>query len=334
MAETTDFSEIDRIVEAEKTDTKVETTNELSFDMSTFTAFQEGSHFLPDMVADESTDALYYERVSEMTLIPLADYNRLTGRNKSLAENEILIFSVGDNYSEQTIVFGDDQFLVVEQLESVPMDFKKTQDVGHAYYLIVKDASVMETIYQTMRNDDDPQTTCHALMFNLDGTEDATSAFSANMRAAVTQRNPDIKIQNRYESLPKLYGLFGGFLFLGVFLGSLFMMATVLIIYYKQISEGYQDSERFVIMQKVGMDKTEVKKTINKQILMVFFLPLAGAIIHVAFAFPVITKMLAAFRLTNIPLIFLCTLVGVVVYALVYTGVYLRTARSYYRMIH
>jgi putative ABC transport system permease protein len=185
-----------------------------------------------------------------------------------------------------------------------------------------------------MKNDDDPQTTLHALMFNLEGDEDTLNAFSANLRTAVTQSNPDIDIQNLYEALTELYFFFGGFLFLGVFLGSLFMMATVLIIYFKQISEGYEDSERFEIMQKVGMDKIEVKKTIGKQILMVFFLPLAGAIVHVAFAFPVITKMLAAFRLTNITLIFLCTLVGVVVYALVYTVVYLLTARSYYKMIH
>lgn len=333
-AANTDFAAVKAIVELEKEKLNVRSGDEISFDLAHFRAFQEGSHFLKDMVEDESTDTMYYERVSNMTLIPLDDYNRLTGGNKSLAENEMLIFSVGDNYEEQTLVFGDDQYLITEQLEAIPMDFKKTQDMGHTYYLIVKDDAVMETIYQTMKNDDDPQTTLHALMFNLEGDEEILNAFSANIRAAVLQSNPDINIQNLYEALTELYFFFGGFLFLGVFLGSLFMMATVLIIYFKQISEGYEDSERFVIMQKVGMDKTEVKKTISKQILMVFFLPLAGAIIHVAFAFPVITKMLAAFRLTNIPLIFLCTLVGVVVYALVYTGVYLLTARSYYKMIH
>lgn len=333
-AANTDFAAVEAIVESEKDKLKVRSNNEISFDLAHFRAFQEGGHFLKDMVADESTDAMYYERISNITLIPLDDYNRLTGANESLAENEMLIFSVGDNYGEPTIVFGDQQYLIAEQLAAIPMDFKKTQDMGHTYYLIVKDDAVMEAIYQNMKNDDDPQTTLHALMFNLEGDEDTLNAFSANLRTAVLQNNPDINIQNLYEALTELYFFFGGFLFLGVFLGSLFMMATVLIIYFKQISEGYEDSERFEIMQKVGMDKTEVKKTIGKQILMVFFLPLAGAIVHVAFAFPVITKMLAAFRLTNIPLIFLCTLVGVVVYALVYTVVYLLTARSYYKMIH
>ncbi|HAZ06661.1 MAG TPA: cell division protein FtsX, partial [Acetobacterium sp.] len=79
-------------------------------------------------------------------------------------------------------------------------------------------------------------------MFNLDGDEDTLNTFSANLRTAITQSNPDINIQNLYEALTELYFFFGGFLFLGVFLGSLFMMATVLIIYFKQISEGYEDS--------------------------------------------------------------------------------------------
>lgn len=329
-----DFAEVKAMVESEKEKVKVRSSNEISFDLVRFRAFQESNHFLKDMVEDESTDAMYYQRITNITLIPLDDYNRLTGDNKSLAENEVLIFSVGDNYDQATLVFGDNQYLITEQLETIPMDFKKTQDMGHSYYLIVKDDAVMDTIYQTMRNEDDPPTSLHALMFNLEGDEDTLNAYSANLRAAVTRSNPDIDIQNLYEALTELYFFFGGFLFLGVFLGSLFMMATVLIIYFKQISEGYEDSERFEIMQKVGMDKTEVKKTIGKQILMVFFLPLAGAIIHVAFAFPVITKMLAAFRLTNISLIFLCSLVGVLVYALVYTAVYLLTARSYYKMIH
>lgn len=338
-AETTDFSEIEKIVVAEKTSAKVETTNELSFDMSTFTAFQEGSHFLPDMVTDENLDLTYYNTISKITTVPLEDYNRMTNQNKTLAENEVMIFSAGENYQEQTAVFGENLFLVVEQLESVPMDFKKKLITGNSYYIIVNNEQMMSTIYTAMNAnkdnaDSESPAIHHAMMFNLSGSEDNINHFSKQVRASVSQLNPDIEIRNIYESLAELYGIFGGFLFLGVFLGSLFMMATVLIIYFKQISEGYEDSERFVIMQKVGMDKTEVKKTIGKQILMVFFLPLAGAIIHVAFAFPVITKMLAAFRLTNIPLILLCTLVGVVVYALVYTGVYLLTARSYYKMIH
>lgn len=332
--ESTNFSDIEQMVTAAKTKANIEMFDELSFDMSTFTAFQEGSHFLPDM--EENTDLQYYNTISKITTIPLADYNRMTNQNKTLAENEVMIFSEGENYQESMVVFGESQFLVVEQLETIPMDFKKKLITGNGYYLIVKDQQIMTAIYNTMNEnkEDNTPVISHALMFNLEGNEADINLFSDNMKTSINEINPAIKVGNIYESLAELYGIFGGFLFLGVFLGAMFMMATVLIIYFKQISEGYEDSGRFEIMQKVGMDKTEVKKTIGKQILMVFFLPLVGAIIHVAFAFPVITKMLAAFRLTNVWLILGCTLTVVVIYALVYTVVYLLTARSYYKMIH
>lgn len=330
---TVDYSSIEAIIAAEKNKANVEVKDPLSFDLSQFTAFHEGSHFLPDMVADESTDALYYETVSEILMIPLDDYNQMTNQNKTLAENEVMIFSISENYKEQTIVFGENQYLVKEQLEAIPMDFKKKQLIGNKYYLIVNDTQTMTNIYQSMNQNSDSDGLSHAMMFNLEGSEDNTMAFSKNMRASVEQVNPDIQVDNLYESLNELYAFFGGFLFLGVFLGSLFMMATVLIIYFKQISEGYEDSERFEIMQKVGMDKREVKKTIGKQILMVFFLPLVGAMIHVAFAFPVITKMLAAFRLTNVALIFFCTIFAALVFAVLYGLVYKLTAKAYYKLV-
>jgi len=138
---------------------------------------------------------------------------------------------------------------------------------------------------------------------------------------------------NLYLSISEWYAIFGGFLFLGVFLGALFMMATVLIIYFKQISEGYEDRDRFEIMQKVGMDKREVKKTIGKQILLVFFLPLAVAVIHVGFALPVITKMLAMFRLTDTTLIILCTVATALVFAVFYALVFMLTAKAYYKLV-
>lgn len=107
----------------------------------------------------------------------------------------------------------------------------------------------------------------------------------------------------------------------------------MLIIYYKQISEGYDDHERSEIMQKVGMSSREVKKTIHKQILMVFFLPLIGAVIHIAVAFNVISNLLLLFNLANTGLFLLCTLITVCVFALVYALVYLITARTYYKLV-
>jgi len=129
------------------------------------------------------------------------------------------------------------------------------------------------------------------------------------------------------------YGLAGGFLFLGIFLGFIFLLATVLIIYYKQVSEGYEDKERFEIMQKVGLSRGEVKASIHSQILMVFFLPIAVAAIHILFDFNMVEKLLTLFYLHDTTLTALCTLGTVLVFFLAYGAVYLLTARTYYKIV-
>lgn len=130
-----------------------------------------------------------------------------------------------------------------------------------------------------------------------------------------------------------LQTLYGGFLYVGVFLGLLFMMATALIIYFKQISEGYQDHDRFLILQKVGMSAKEVKATVRTQILLVFFLPLAVALCHVAGSLHMIILMLRGLSLADAPYIALNTFLAAAGIAAVYTAVYLRTAKTYYRMV-
>ena len=136
--------------------------------------------------------------------------------------------------------------------------------------------------------------------------------------------------QSEYETY---YVDNGTILFIGIFLGALFLMGTAMIIYYKQISEGYDDKGRYKIMQQVGMDKQEVKKSIRSQMLMIFFLPLIMAIIHVAAAFKVITKLLAIFSMTNITLFIECTIATIIVFAVIYCIVFMVTEREYYRIV-
>ena len=136
--------------------------------------------------------------------------------------------------------------------------------------------------------------------------------------------------QSEYETY---YVDNGTILFIGIFLGALFLMGTAMIIYYKQISEGYDDKDRYMIMQQVGMDKQEVKKSIRSQVLMIFFLPLIMAIIHVAAAFKVITKLLAMFSMTNITLFIECTIATIIVFAVIYCIVFMVTEREYYRIV-
>ncbi|EGW38747.1 FtsX-like permease family protein, partial [Desulfosporosinus sp. OT] len=140
-------------------------------------------------------------------------------------------------------------------------------------------------------------------------------------------------IESPVAAKASFFAIYGGLFFLGIFLGALFIMATVLIIYYKQVSEGYDDKARFEIMQKVGMSREEVKGSIRSQVLTVFFLPLVTAGIHIAFAFPIITKLLAVLNLTNVGLFAWCTVGTILVFALFYALVYGLTAKVYYRIV-
>jgi putative ABC transport system permease protein len=127
--------------------------------------------------------------------------------------------------------------------------------------------------------------------------------------------------------------MYGGMFFLGILLAIVFMFATVLIIYYKQISEGYEDRERFDIMQKVGMTRKEIKKAVNSQVLTVFFLPLLIAGLHLAFAFPLVSKILALMMIYDIPLLIMVNIASFLVFGLLYILVYRVTSRAYFNIV-
>ena len=127
--------------------------------------------------------------------------------------------------------------------------------------------------------------------------------------------------------------MYGGFLFLGVFLGLLFLLATVLIIYYKQISEGYEDQRRYLILRQVGMNRREINASIHSQILLVFFLPLGASGLHILMAFPMLSKMLELFNLHDVKLFALCTAGTLAAFCLIYALVFAWTARAYGRIV-
>ena len=214
----------------------------------------------------------------------------------------------------------------------------------HTLYLVVPDLdSVLELRAQQNAYASEHGGTRSMLnytyQFDLSGTDDeqldalhallSDPAFESAAEAANVNYTTDM----RADGYPTLRSTYGGFLFLGFFLGFVFLFATVLIIYYKQVSEGYDDRGRFRIMQQVGMTPKEVKATIRTQVLLMFFLPLVTAAIHIAFAFPLIKQIVFAFGLQNVHLFLLCTLGTFGVFALLYTFVYLLTARTYYRIV-
>ena len=142
-----------------------------------------------------------------------------------------------------------------------------------------------------------------------------------------------ISFTGKQDNAVDFYAMYGGFLFLGVFLGGLFLLATVLIMYYKQISEGYEDQRRYQIMRQVGMTEREVQGSIHSQILLVFFLPLGAAAIHSLAAFPMLSRMLRLFQINNVGLFAACCGGTILVFCVIYALVFLLTARTYGRIV-
>ena len=204
-----------------------------------------------------------------------------------------------------------------------------------SHYIIVKDMDILRSMYekQAAVYGENKSNMRQYIGFDLDAGDDIRIAVYQDIRTYLSDNSFKGYAEGRAAEKDGFYSLYGGLFFLGIFLGVLFIMATVLIIYYKQISEGYDDKERFDIMQKVGMSHAEVKKTIHSQVLTVFFLPLLIACVHIAFAFRFITRMLAVFNLTNLALFALCTAGTILLFALLYALVYTLTARSYYKIV-
>ncbi len=174
--------------------------------------------------------------------------------------------------------------------------------------------------------------------FDISGKQEPAEEFLEKLRSSwETEKASEwayiSTFQNRTEEEEYLFQEYGTILFIGFFLGLIFLLATVLIIYYKQVTEGYDDRKRFVIMQDIGLSQAEVKKTIRTQVLLVFFLPLGAAGLHMAMAFKVLVKMMALFSAYNIKLFSLCIGLTVAVFALVYFLVYTITARIYYKIV-
>ena len=263
------------------------------------------------------------------SFVPLSDYNRIDGVEPAvLAADEALLYPVGGFTVPEAINFGGQAVRIAGTLQKQVFCGIGTYDGAQGGVLVVPDEQ-FQPLFLAVGGDPDKKP-------GYDTGFDVPNASKQECLALaqrISELFPDRTIHCRTDVANEWDATFGSFLFLGIFLGSLFMMATVLIIYYKQISEGYEDHDRFVVMQQVGMSQREVKRAINKQILLVFFLPLGTAAVHMMFAFPIIRNILLVFSLNNVGLFLACTAGTFLVFALVYVIVYRITARVYYRLV-
>ena len=278
---------------------------------------------------------------SEFKVITAADYSTLLGTNVTLKDGEALLYT--PNYTKHAFS-GDSLTLCgrpyrITMLTSFPMEASVSNFGCETYFLVVRDSTELAAVQEAQTTGNGGSVTDYNVSFNIDGTDQEKIDCSHAVASALSDKGQNgeqasnSRVECRAQQYQDFVSIYGGLLFLGLFLGLLFLMATVLIIYYKQVTEGYDDRERFRIMQNVGMTKSEVKSTIHSQVLIVFFLPLAACIIHLGFAFPMIRRILQMFSLTNVGLFACCTLGAIAVFAVLYTIVYSLTARTYYRIV-
>lgn len=284
--------------------------------------------------------------IVEFVMIPLSDYNKTEGKAVKLADNEVLIYhrknkNKSSIKNEETVHLNNDSYKVAANLDSMRIAKADATNSVDGWYVIVKDTNIIKKYLKAVYGKDDMEDSVedyHEFMqyvysFNLDGSRTNRERTEQILQEQLQAKFKSAFIEGRELSRENFYNFYGGFLFIGIFLGIIFLMATVLIIYYKQISEGYDDRERYQIMQKVGMSKKEVRQSIRSQVLLVFFLPLIMAVIHLAFAFKIITRLLSVLNLTNISLFFMYTVGTVAVFAVIYVIIYSITAREYYKII-
>lgn len=279
------------------------------------------------------------DRVSGFVVLTREDCKKKYNEEiPELAENEVALFTIKKTDMD-TLVLENRSYHVkeIKQFQNTE-DFETIADImDEYYYVIVNDVQDMERLWQLQKEiyQENSSSISRQVRLDIDGDSEQKKECFENIKTALgpEQAKARILIDSRQSNLDEFYQIYGGFLFLGLFLGILFLMITVLIIFYKQISEGYDDKERFSIMEKVGMSNDEVKATIRSQVRTVFFLPILMAAIHVGMAFPMIKRLLSLFGLSNTALFAGCMAGTILVFALIYLLVFLKTSKTYYKIV-
>ena len=291
--------------------------------------------------------------MTRVTLISLPDYNALTGTELTLSDGEVYVYGHRMTYTAPQFTVGDTTWRVKSLLDRCAVNGASAADVTPSLYVVVPDFdSAARLLLDLSANSDLSVQLRWYYQFDSDLPDDAQHSGSASYEEGGTPRNLtdalELALYNVYaetglttgwevESLAAnrsdFYGAYGGLFFLGIMLSVVFSLAAVSIIYYKQVCEGYEDQSRFAIMQKVGMTKQDIRRSINSQLLTVFFLPMALSGVHLCFAFPFIHKLLLLFNLSNTSLLIGTTVVSYVAFALLYTLAYKLTSNAYYHIV-
>ena len=286
-------------------------------------------------------------------VISTDDYNRLMNDNLELADDEAVIcFTKGMGSSKANsfdeLAVGDDgpRYKVKKVIDKFISNGTETLNVLPSVYVFVNNPSDIAMTVMPVKNSRGSSIVSIEWFYQFDMTGDEAkklvttneinTVFGQEYRdeSGFAAGISNIQVEGRAAERDNFYTMFGVLLFLAVFLGIVFVLATVLIIYYKQVTEGYEDCGRFEIMKKLGMTKKDIKSSINSQMLTVFFLPIVVACVHLAFAFPIVNKLLLCFGFNDKGFFALVNVVCVLVFALFYVIVYRITSKSYYNIVN
>ena len=269
------------------------------------------------------------------------DYEKMTGQKLNLTGNEVGLWAKNDQLKGQKAFSLNDQEYRIK--EEIQQDFI-INHVSNQYVLLLSDYNYLvvpdlqsfldkyqdSAIYTQLYGGMDVTASQEEQLKLSDDFDEYVNNFSHNLQSE------DGMVYNgttRSDAIAEMNALFGGILFIGIFLSIIFMVGTVLVIYYKQISEGYEDRERFVILQKVGLDQKQIKQTINKQVLTVFFLPVIFAFLHLAFAYHMLSLILKVIGVVDTAMMLSVTLSICGIFALIYVLIFMITSRSYRRIV-
>ena len=316
---------IDAVIKEQVSKAATTEKNVIRYRSMEFLTLQKGDSFAPD-----PSNSYMSKNVAEVNFITLEDYNKMENKSVTLSKGEALLYTFRGKIDSSTINLNGFKLSIKNRLTNLNAKGEMTAMLTNGYYIVVNDVDTIKEAYNSLSGTkDDMGELSYYYAFDVSGSKDVQIKLVTALKNNISKGFAD----GAESSRASFYSIYGGLLFLGIFLGLLFIMATVLIIYYKQIAEGYEDKERFEIMKKVGMSHYEVKRAIQSQVLTVFFLPLVAAVIHLAFAFKVITKLLAVLNLTNVSLFAICAAIIIVVFAGFYAAVYAVTARTYYKIV-
>lgn len=338
--ETLFFNEIDGVLAQNNVNTK----NKDRYLCAGVTGLLKDGKLNVDYREVNAVNAETVKYVTQVYVIPLNDYNYCMGTKETLSENEVLIHCVRRSYDNSAIDLGDGTVLKVKKnIGNIMGSGDAAMNIIPSVFIVTADIEKCIFGFNTQLADLGEDYLCRPeIIYNFD--TDISAEQQKNLSAAVRNRIRELELSGkggfysssvecREEQRSDFYGTFGGLFYLGIILSLVFLAATVLIIYYKQISEGYEDESRFDIMRKVGMTAKDIRKSINSQMLTVFFLPLITSAVHIAFAFPIVQKLLALFNLRNTSLSVIITVAAFAFFGIFYAIVYRITSNAYYSIV-